>query len=195
MAAGISNVVIIDRSPERGQLLVDGLTEAGLESVTLIEEGTNLLARIQNLNPDVILIDLENPRRDTVEQMLRVSEQVKRPVVMFADESEPDLIRKAMKAGVSAYIVDGLHKSRLTSIIEVAVARFEQYCAVEDEVERLQTALDERKDIERAKGLLMDARGLNEQAAYKMMRRAAMNEKRKMIEIARVIISAHRMGI
>lgn len=195
MAAGISNVVIIDRSPERGQLLIEGLTEAGLESVTLIEEGTDLLARIQNLNPDVILIDLENPRRDTVEQMLRVSEQVKRPVVMFADESEPDLIRKAMKAGVSAYIVDGLHKSRLTSIIEVAVARFEQYCAVEDEVERLQTALDERKDIERAKGLLMDARGLNEQAAYKMMRRAAMNEKRKMIEIARVIISAHRMGI
>lgn len=195
MAAGISNVVIIDRSPERGQLLVEGLTEAGLESVTLIEEGTDLLARIQNLNPDVILIDLENPRRDTVEQMLRVSEQVKRPVVMFADESEPDLIRKAMKAGVSAYIVDGLHKSRLTSIIEVAVARFEQYCAVEDEVERLQTALDERKDIERAKGLLMDARGLNEQAAYKIMRRAAMNEKRKMIDIARVIISAHRMGI
>lgn len=195
MAAGISNVVIIDRSPERGQLLVEGLTEAGLESVTLIEEGTDLLARIQNLNPDVILIDLENPRRDTVEQMLRVSEQVKRPVVMFADESEPDLIRKAMKAGVSAYIVDGLHKSRLASIIEVAVARFEQYCAVEDEVERLQTALDERKDIERAKGLLMDARGLNEHEAYKMMRRAAMNEKRKMIEIARVIISAHRMGI
>ncbi len=195
MTGGISNVVIIDRSAERGQLLVEGLTEAGLDNVILIEEGTDLVARIQNLNPDVILIDLENPRRDTVEQMLRVSEQVKRPVVMFADESKPDLIRKAMKAGVSAYIVDGLHKSRLISIIEVAVARFEQYCAVEDEVERLQTALDERKDIERAKGLLMAARDLNEQEAYRTMRRAAMNEKRKMIEIARVIISANRMGI
>ena len=195
MAAKISNVVIIDRSPERGQLLLEGLADAGLESVTLIEDGTNLLAKIQSLNPDVILIDLENPRRDTVEQMLRVSEQVKRPVVMFADESEPELIRKAIKAGVSAYIVDGLQKSRLRSILEVAVARFEQFCAVEEEVERLQSALDERKDIERAKGILMETRKLNEGDAYALMRRAAMNEKRKIADIARLIISAHRIGI
>ena len=195
MAAKISNVVIIDRSPERGQLLLEGLTDAGLESVTLIEDGTDLLAKIQSLNPDVILIDLENPRRDTVEQMLRVSEQVKRPVVMFADESEPELIRKAIKAGVSAYIVDGLQKSRLRSILEVAVARFEQFCAVEEEVERLQSALDERKDIERAKGILMETRKLNEGDAYALMRRAAMNEKRKIADIARLIISAHRIGI
>ena len=195
MAASISNVVIIDRSPERGQLLLDGLVEAGIENVTIIDEGTDLLARIQSLNPDVILIDLENPRRDTVEQMLRVSEQVKRPVVMFADESEPDLIRKAVKAGVSAYIVDGLHKSRLTSIVEVAVARFEQFCAVEEEVERLQHELDDRKEIEKAKGILMETRQLSEGEAYKLMRQAAMNEKRKLIEIARVILSAHRIGI
>ena len=113
---------------------------------------------------------------------------------MFADESEPKLIRKAIKAGVSAYIVDGLQKSRLKSILEVAVARFEQFHAVEAEVERLQTALEDRKTIERAKGILMESRELNEKDAYALLRRAAMNEKKKLSEIAELVISASRIG-
>ncbi|MCG8561454.1 MAG: ANTAR domain-containing protein [Hyphomicrobiales bacterium] len=190
----IGNVVVIDRDIERGALIEEGLREAGLRDVTLITDGNNLLNRILAIDPDVILIDLENPRRDTVEQMLRVSQQVKRPVVMFADESEPELIRKAIKAGVSAYIVDGLQKSRLKSILEVAVARFEQFHAVEAEVERLQTALEDRKTIERAKGILMETRQLSEKEAYALLRRAAMNEKKKLSEIAELVIGASRIG-
>lgn len=195
MSEKISRVVIIDLDIERGQLLVEGLAEAGVEDVTLIKDGNNLLNRILAIDPEVILIDLENPRRDTVEQMLRVSEQVKRPVVMFADESEPELIRKAVKAGVSAYIVDGVHTSRLKSILEIAVAQFERFSQVELEVVRLQQELDDRKTIDQAKGILMNSRGLSEKEAYALMRKASMNEKKKISEIAQLLVSASRIGL
>lgn len=195
MGKTISKVVVIDENLARAQVLLEGLREAGLSDVTLIEDGQNLFNKVVALDPDIILIDLENPRRDTVEQMLRVSEQVKRPVVMFADESEPELIRSAMRAGVSAYIIDGLHKSRLRSIIEVAVARFEQFNAMEQQVADLQTQLSDRKLIDRAKGVLMRTRSLSEEEAYGLLRRAAMNEKKKIAEIAAVVVQADSIGM
>lgn len=195
MGKTVSKVVVIDQSVERGRILVDGLRDAGIADVILIQDGENLLSTVVDLNPDVILIDLENPRRDTVEQMLRVSEQVHRPVVMFADESDPDLIRRAVRSGVSAYIVDGLHQSRLRSIVEVAVARFDQYASMEDEVARLQSQLEDRKVIDKAKGLLMEARSLSEQDAHAFLRRAAMNEKKKIAEIAQLVIEASKLGL
>lgn len=195
MGKSISKVVVIDQNMGRAQVLVDGLREAGIEDVTLIRNGENLLTKVVALDPDVILIDLENPRRDTVEQMLRVSEQVQRPVVMFADESEPDLIRRAVQSGVSAYIVDGLQKARLKSIIEVAVARFNQFETMEGEVARLRQELDDRKVIEKAKGLLMRSRALSEEDAHAFLRRAAMNEKKKIVDIANLVIEANKVGL
>ena len=195
MGKRISKVVVIDQNLSRGHVLVDGLKDAGFVDVTLIQNGTNLLTKVVGLDPDVILIDLENPRRDTVEQMLRVSEQVHRPVVMFADESEPELIQRAVQSGVSAYIVDGLHKSRLKSIIEVAVARFDQFADMEGEVSRLRRELDDRKVIEKAKGLLMQSRSLSESDAHAFLRRAAMNEKKKIVDIAQLVIEADKVGL
>ncbi len=195
MGKSISKVVVIDQNVDRAKVLVDGLKEAGIEDVTRIQNGENLLTKVVALDPDVILIDLENPRRDTVEQMLRVSEQVHRPVVMFADESEPDLIRRAVQSGVSAYIVDGLHKTRLKSIVEVAVARFNQFASIEGEVARLRQELDDRKVIEKAKGLLMRSRSLSEDEAHAFLRRAAMNEKKKIVDIANLVIDADKVGL
>lgn len=195
MDKSVSNVVVIDRNIDRGRLLVEGLEEAGVARVTLIRDGNDLLGRIQAINPDLILIDLENPRRDTVEQMLRVSQQVRRPVVMFADESEPDLIRSAVKSGVSAYIVDGLHKSRLKAIIEVAVARFDEFASMQQEVDRLQGELDGRKIIEKAKGILMQSRQISEQDAHAFLRSAAMNQKKKIVEIASLVVDASKLGL
>jgi two-component system, response regulator / RNA-binding antiterminator len=195
MDKSVSNVVVIDRNIDRGRLLVEGLEEAGVARVTLIRDGNDLLGRIQAINPDLILIDLENPRRDTVEQMLRVSQQVRRPVVMFADESEPDLIRSAVKSGVSAYIVDGLHKSRLKAIIEVAVARFDEFASMQQEVVRLQGELDGRKIIEKAKGILMQSRQISEQDAHAFLRSAAMNQKKKIVEIASLVVDASKLGL
>ena len=195
MGKSISKVVVIDQNMERARELVDGLQEAGFSDVAVIQDGENLLTKVVALDPDVILIDLENPRRDTVEQMLRVSQQVHRPVVMFADESEPDLIRRAVQSGVSAYIVDGLHKTRLKSIVEVAVARFDQFAGMEGEVARLRQELDDRKVIERAKGLLMRSRSLSEEDAHAFLRRAAMNEKKKIVDIANLVIEADKVGL
>jgi len=191
----VSKVVVIDQNPDRARILVDGLTEAGIAEVVLIPDGIDIFGRITASDPDIILIDLENPRRDTVEQMLRVSEQVQRPVVMFADESEPDLTRRIVHSGVSAYIVDGLHVNRLRSIIEVAIARFEQYASFGSRVAELQQQLEDRKVIDKAKGILMSSRSMNEEEAHSFLRRTAMNEKKRIAEIAGLVIAANRLGL
>ncbi len=191
----IAKVVVIDQNPERGRILVDGLRESGIADVALIQDSIDVFSRITDFDPDVILIDLENPRRDTVEQMLRVSEQVQRPVVMFADESEPDLTRRVVQSGVSAYIVDGLHVNRLRSIIEVAIARFDQYASLGNQVAELRQQLEDRKLIDKAKGILMNSRSMNEDEAHAFLRRTAMNEKKRISEIASVVIAANRLGL
>ena len=195
MGQSVSKVVVIDQNADRAQILVDGLNEAGIADVVLIRDGVDIFTRVTALAPDMILIDLENPRRDTVEQMLRVSEQVRRPVVMFADKSEPELIRRAVQSGVSAYIVDGLHKSRIKSILELAVARFDKFASMENQVAALQKKLEDRKCVEKAKGILMKSRSLSEEEAHAFLRRTAMNEKKKIAEIAALVIAAGRLGL
>ncbi|GAB4235638.1 MAG: ANTAR domain-containing protein [Methyloligellaceae bacterium] len=195
MGETISSVVVIDRNAERARILVEGLHEAGISSVVRIEPAGDVFSRIAAADPDVILIDLENPHRDAVEQMLRVCERVRRPVVMFADESETELLHRAVSCGVSAYIVDGLKKSRLRPIMELAVARFNRHAAMERRVAELQQQLEDRKIVEKAKGLLMRAREISEQEAHALLRRMAMNEKKKLAEIARLVIAASRLGL
>ncbi|WP_421724528.1 ANTAR domain-containing response regulator [Bauldia sp.] len=195
MGQSVSKVVVIDQNADRAQVLVDGLHEAGIADVVLIKDGLDILNRITTFTPDIILIDLENPRRDTVEQMLRVSEQVERPVVMFADESEPELTRRVIQSGVSAYIVDGLHENRLRSIIEIAVARFERFADMGKKVAKLQQQLDDRKVVEKAKGILMRTRSMSEDEAHALLRRSAMNEKKKISEIADIVIAASKIGL
>ena len=195
MGQSVSKVVVIDQNADRAQILVDGLHEAGIADVVLIQDGVDIFNRVTALAPDIILIDLENPRRDSVEQMLRVSEQVRRPVVMFADESEPELIRRAVQSGVSAYIVDGLHKSRIKSILELAVARFDKFASMENQVNTLQKKLEDRKSVEKAKGILMKSRSFSEDEAHAFLRRTAMNEKKKIAEIAALVIAASKLGL
>ena len=153
-------IVIVDESPIRAAILEDGLREAGHVHVVRVDEIANLLARIYAIDPDVILIDLENPSRDVLEQMFQVSRAVKRPVAMFVDQSDTASIEAAVDAGVSAYIVDGLQKERVKTILDLCISRFNAFSRLQDELERARTALEERKVIDRAKGILMKARGL-----------------------------------
>jgi two-component system, response regulator / RNA-binding antiterminator len=184
------NIVIVDESAIRAAILEEGLREAGYAHVVRIGETKNLLARIYALDPDVILIDLENPSRDILEQMFQMSRAVKRPVAMFVDQSDADSIRSAVDAGVSAYIVDGLKKERIKSILDLCISRFNAFSRLQSELEHARTALDERKVIDRAKGILMQAKNLSEENAYVLMRRTAMNENKKVIDIAQSIITA-----
>ena len=186
-------IVIVDESPIRAAILEDGLREAGHVQVIRLEDTTNLLARIYAIDPDVILIDLENPSRDVLEQMFQVSRVVKRPVAMFVDQTDTASIQAAIDAGVSAYIVDGLKKERIKHILDMSIMRFNAFSRLEGELEQTKSALEERKVIDRAKGILMKAKNFTEEEAYTLMRRTAMNEKKKIAEIAQSIITAAEM--
>ncbi len=186
-------IVIVDESPIRAAILEEGLREAGFTSVERIGDMHNLLARIYALDPDVILIDLENPSRDVLEQMFQVSRAVKRPIAMFVDQSDSASIQASVDAGVSAYIVDGLKKERIKPVLDLCISRFNAFSRLQNELDKTKSALEERKVIDRAKGLLMKLKGLSEDEAYVLMRSTAMREKKKIGEIAQSIITASEM--
>jgi response regulator NasT len=183
-------IVIVDESPIRAAILEEGLREAGYVDVHHIREMHNLLARIYALDPDVILIDLENPSRDILEQMFQVSRAVRRPIAMFVDQSDSASIRASVDAGVSSYIVDGLKKERIKPILDLCISRFNAFSSLQNELERTKSALEDRKAIDRAKGILMKLKGLTEDEAYVLLRSTAMREKKKIGDIAQSIITA-----
>jgi response regulator NasT len=186
-------IVIIDESPIRAAILEEGLREAGYTEVVHVSEMQSLLARIYALDPDIIVIDLENPSRDSLEQMFQVSRAVRRPIAMFVDQSDSASIQASVDAGVSAYIVDGLKKERIKPILDLCVSRFNAFAKLQDELDRTRNALEERKVIDRAKGILMKLKGLTEEEAYVLMRSTAMREKKKIGEIAQSILTASEL--
>ncbi|MBC7580043.1 MAG: ANTAR domain-containing protein [Tardiphaga sp.] len=183
-------IVIVDESPIRAAILEEGLREAGYVDVQHIREMHNLLARIYALDPDVIVIDLENPSRDVLEQMFQVSRAVRRPVAMFVDQSDSESARASVDAGVSSYIVDGLKKERIKPILDLCISRFNAFSKLQDELDRTKSALEQRKIIDRAKGIVMKLKGLTEDEAYVLLRSTAMREKKKIGDIAQSIITA-----
>lgn len=186
-------IVIVDESPIRAAILQEGLREAGFTKLVHISEMQSLLARIYAEDPEIILIDLENPSRDVLEQMFQVSRAVRRPIAMFVDQSDATSIQASVDAGVSAYIVDGLKKERIKPILDLCVSRFNAFARLQEELERAKSALEDRKVIERAKGILMKVKGLSEDEAYVLLRSTAMREKKKIGEIAQSIITASEM--
>jgi response regulator NasT len=190
MSAKSFSVAIIDANHVRAAILEDGLRTSGVESVTVIREGTNLLRRLVDLDPDVVIIDLENPSRDELEQMFQVSRVVARPVAMFVDRSDTAMIEAAVDAGVSAYIVDGLKRERVKAIVDMAISRFNAFSRLQSELEAARSDLADRKIIDRAKGLLMASRNLSEADAYDLLRKTAMSQNRKMAEIAHSVVIA-----
>jgi response regulator NasT len=183
-------ILVIDDDPIRRAILDAGLREAGFGNVTLLGQTTGLLDQIYRTDPDVILIDLENPSRDVLEQMFQVSRIVRRPIAMFVDQSDRTTTEAAVEAGVSAYIVGGLRKERVKSILELCISRFNAVARLQEELDRARTALEGRKLIDRAKGILMQAKNLSEDEAYALLRKTAMNEKRKIADVAQSVITA-----
>jgi response regulator NasT len=183
-------ILLVDQNADRAAILEEGLREAGLRDITVVRETQSLLRRIVDLDPDVIFIDLENPNRDVLEQMFQVSRSVRRPIAMFVDQADTDTIRAAVESGVGAYVVDGLRKERVKTILDTAVSHFNTFNRLRDELERANQQLEERKLIERAKGILMKERDLSESDAYALLRTAAMNENRRVVDVARSVVSA-----
>ncbi|MDY8108808.1 ANTAR domain-containing protein [Fulvimarina sp. 2208YS6-2-32] len=189
MSAEIS-ILIFDENKVRAAIIEAGLREAGHEKVAVVGEILGLVKRIETLQPDVIVVDLENPNRDQLEHFFQVSRSVKKPVAMFVDRSDSEAISAAVEAGVSAYIVDGLKKERVKPILDMAVSRFNAFHRLSRELDEARSELAGRKLIDRAKGILMRKRGLSEPEAYRLLQRCAMNENRRIADVAQSLISA-----
>jgi response regulator NasT len=181
-------VLIVDESEERAALLREALTSSGHEVTASLSSPLELLRAVETLLPDVIVIDTESPTRDVLEHVVIVSQASPRPIVMFATDSGGEMIREAVRAGVSAYVVDGLDSGRVNSIVEVACARFEEFQRLKLELADANLKLSERKLVERAKGLLMQSKGLSEEDAYHALRKLAMSRNRRLGDIAQQVI-------
>lgn len=189
MAKGLS-IVVVERDRQRALMIVDGLREAGAFEVFVIGEDIGLARRIAERNPDLVLIDAGNPSRDVLEDLTLASAPMERPVAMFVDQSDAALTQAAIEAGVSAYVVDGLRAERIKPILDAAIARFHMMQKMRVELAETRRALDERKVIDRAKGILMRARGIGEEEAYGLLRKAAMDQGKKLADMAQALVMA-----
>ena len=187
------HIVVIDPNRVRASILEEGLREAGYERVTLLTDMQDLLRKVVAAEPDVIFIDLANPNRDVLEQMFQVSRNVRRPIAMFVDRSDAPSIEAAFDAGVSAYIVDGLRKERVKPILDVTISRFNAFNKLRDELAHTRQELADRKIIDKAKGILMERRALSEEQAFEILRKTAMNESRRIVDVARSLITASQL--
>jgi len=183
-------ILVVDENPIRRAILEEGLNDAGFVNVTTLSSTTRLVDHIYRLDPDVVLMDLQNPSRDVLDQMFQVSRVVRRPIAMFVDHSDKRSISAAVEAGVSAYIVDGLKKERVSAILEMTVSRFRAFEKLRRELDAAKSALKDRKVVDKAKGILMKTKGLDEDAAYALLRQTAMRQSRKISEVAESLLTA-----
>ena len=186
-------ILLINDTAKKVGRLKSALSEAGFEVIDESGMVIDLPARVEAVRPDVVLIDSESPGRDVMEQVVLVSRDQPRPIVMFTDEHDPKVMRQAIQSGVSAYIVEGIQAERLQPILDVAMARFESEQALRAQLQAREAQLAERKRIELAKGLLMKMKSCNEEEAYTLMRRQAMSRQQKLIQVAEQIIAMHDM--
>jgi response regulator NasT len=182
--------MLVDENEARASLLEKALDDAGCEIVAKLVGRPDLRSSVTRTEPDVIIIAMESPDRDTLEDMSQISREQPRPTVMFVDRSDTESTRAAVAAGVSAYVVGGLARERVRAILDVAIARFNEFQALKQEVAVARESLAERRVIERAKGILMQHRGLSEDDAYRTLRKMAMDRKMRLGRIAREVVAA-----
>lgn len=188
--ANALKILVVEPDEPRARMIMDGLAEAGNVDVTVLGSATGLARRMSEIAPDVVLIAMADPSRDTLEALSVASGFNDRPVAMFVDRSDDTTTRAAIEAGVSAYVVDGLQKDRIKPVLDAAIARFNMFAKLRNELAAAKTALAERKTIERAKGLLMTAKGVSEDQAYALLRKTAMDQGRKVSEVAAALVTA-----
>ncbi len=182
-------ILLIDEDAARVTALREGLADSGYETVGVASLTDDLVAKVRDLAPDLIIVDMESPSRDTLEDMRRITADRPRPIVMFVDQSEDNVTAEAMRMGVSAYVIDGLNPGRVKPIIDVAVARFAEHQKLRAELDQAKMDLADRKAIERAKGALMKSRGLTEDQAYRLMQKLAMDQNQRLVDVARTVMA------
>ncbi|MEQ1695102.1 MAG: ANTAR domain-containing protein [Hyphomicrobiaceae bacterium] len=186
-------ILVIDRNKVRASIIEEGLRQGGDFDVIVADDMTRLMRHVTDADPDVIIMDLASPDRDTLEHALQVTRAVRRPIAMFVDTTDAAATEAAIDAGVSAYVVDGLRKERVKPILDMAISRFNAVDRLKRELESAKGELAERKTIDRAKSILMKSKGLDEQQAYQLLRKTAMNQSRKIAQVAESLVLAYSM--
>jgi len=186
-------IALVDEKTERSNDLERALADAGYEVVARLTGCDDLRVRVAALAPDVIIVDMQSPDRDVFEDMQRIHREQPRPIVMFVDESDSESIHAAVRAGVSAYVVDGLKSRSVRPIVEVAIARFAEFQALRSELEAARTSLADRKLIDRAKGILMSRHNVSEDEAYHRLRKTAMDRNMKLADVARHLVEMAKL--
>ena len=189
ITAKMLRILLINDTPKKVGRLRAALIEAGFDVIDESGLIIDLPARVEAVRPDVILIDSDSPGRDVMEQVCLVTRDQPRPIVMFTDEQNADVMRQAIQSGVSAYIVEGIQAQRLKPILDVAMVRFESDQALRAQLHARDQQMAERKRVELAKGMLMKMKNCNEEEAYTLMRRQAMSRQQKLIQVAEQIIA------
>lgn len=184
-------VAIVDESALRASIIEEGLAELDGCEIFVLSERKALLAQLEQIGPDIVLIDLGNPSRDMLEEYFAVSRALARPIAMFVDQSDDDAIAASIDAGVSAYVVDGLAANRIRSLLDLAIRRFNAFARLRADLAEAKGKLAERDTIDRAKRILMDSRSITEPEAYAELRRKAMNSNRRIADIAEAVVTAH----
>ena len=182
-------ILLVDENSDRAAVLARALTEQGYELAALLSPHDLSLQRVQEIAPDIVVVDIGSPSRDTIDHMRQITADQPRPIVMFVDQSDEETIRQAVQAGISAYVIDGLNARRVKPVLDVAIARFREVQALREELKKTRETLDERKLIERAKGLLMRERKLSEGEAYAALRKLAMDRQQKLADVAEALIA------
>ena len=183
-------IILVEPDRDKANQIVDSLAEAGFERIQVITEASSLKRQIQAMNPDIVLIDMANPSRDMLEEMAVASQPMDRAVAVFVDRSDAALTSAAIEAGVAAYVVDGLRPDRVKPVLDAAIARFNVFQRMRTELAETKRALEERKVIDRAKGLIMKAKGIDEDAAYSLLRKAAMNQGKRLADVAEALVES-----
>ena len=186
-------IAVIDESASRASIIEEGLSLMTDSEIFVLTERQGLLARIEEIAPDVVLIDLGNPSRDVLEEYFTVSRALARPIAMFVDESDDQAIAGSIDAGVSVYVVDGLASNRIRPVLDLAVRRFNAFARLQSDLAEAQGKLAERETIDRAKRILMQSKGVSEPEAYAELRRKAMSSSRRIAEIAEAVVTAHEL--
>ena len=186
-------IAIVDESSARAAVIEEGLRDAGLSDIATLTDRRGLVARLAALEPDVVLMNLENPSRDTLEESFLVSRSLGKPIAMFVDQSDEQSNFAAVDAGVSAYIVDGFKKERIKPILDLAVRRFQAFSKLQEELAEAKNQLAERRTIDRAKAILMKRRNIDEPAAYALLRSHAMQSNRRIVEVAEALVTADNL--
>jgi two-component system, response regulator / RNA-binding antiterminator len=180
----MARILVIDESQHRAVEICTGLIQAGHQVAAVLPSALELIERIEEIKPDIILIETESPSRDTLEHLAVMNREMPRPVVMFSQDGDSGTIRSAIQAGVAAYVVDGFEIDRLKPVVDVAIARFEEHQALKQELAVASRKLSERKVIDKAKGILMKTRGMDEDAAYAALRKLAMERAQPLAKVA-----------